>query len=93
MKDYKYVSGVATLELDESKCTGCGTCTKVCPHRVLEVTGGKAKIVDKDACMECGACALNCPAAALSVRPGVGCASAIIVSWFKRGNSTPSCGC
>lgn len=35
-------------------------------------------------CMECGACAINCPVEAISVRPGVGCAAAIVADWFGR---------
>lgn len=92
MKGFRYVPGVATLRLDQEKCTGCRMCEEVCPHRVLAVQNGKASVVDFDACMECGACAQNCPAAALSVRPGVGCASAIISSWFRR-DKAPTCGC
>jgi ferredoxin len=41
--------------------------------------------------MECGACAKNCPFAAISVRPGVGCAWAILISEIK-GREAPSCG-
>jgi ferredoxin len=41
--------------------------------------------------MECGACALNCPSKAIKVNAGVGCAAAIIMSWFT--GKEPSCGC
>ena len=88
---HKYLKGVATLELDQAKCTGCGMCTKACPHHVLSVSDGKVKIIDKDSCMECGACALNCPFSALSVKPGVGCAAAIIKGLLT--GSEPNCGC
>jgi len=44
----------------------------------------RAVVVDKDRCIECGACMMNCPAEAITVRPGVGCAQAIIYSWFKK---------
>lgn len=88
---HKYLKDAATLELNSSKCTGCGICTTVCPHNVLSVIDGKVKIMDRNACMECGACALNCPFSALSVRPGVGCAAAIIYGMLT-GNE-PACGC
>jgi len=87
----RYLPGVVTLQLDESKCNGCGTCEVVCPHAVLQVDGRKAQIVDRDACIECGACALNCPEVAISVHAGVGCAAATIKGWVTR--SEPSCGC
>jgi len=66
-------------------------CAIVCPHGVFEVEEKKAQIIDKDFCMECGACALNCPVEALEVDAGVGCAAAIIMSWFT--GKEPTCGC
>ena len=87
----RYLPGVSTLRLDREKCTGCRTCTLVCPHGVLEMEGDRACIADIDACIECGACVVNCPSAALSVNAGVGCASAIVRSWIVGGE--PSCGC
>ena len=95
MKGFRYLEGVATLELDRALCVGCGRCLEVCPHQVFEMDGKRAKVVDKDACMECGACALNCPVAALSVDAGVGCASGMITEWFRekkiRGASGGGC--
>lgn len=85
----KYLKNVATLKLDESKCTGCLRCLNVCPHAVLTASNGKIAILDRDACMECGACSRNCPFAALSVAAGVGCAYAVA----RGGNcdGSPSC--
>lgn len=90
MKD-RYLKNVARLKLDIDKCTGCGKCVEVCPHQVFAKRNRKVEIIDKDRCMECGACAVNCPLHALEVKPGVGCASAIIKSWLT--GSEPSCGC
>jgi NAD-dependent dihydropyrimidine dehydrogenase PreA subunit len=87
----KYLSGVSTLALFPDKCTGCGTCVEVCPHRVLAISGKKAFIVDRDICMECGACMTNCGFGALQVNKGVGCAAAIINSMISGGE--PSCDC
>lgn len=92
MKDFHYLPGMATLTLDESKCTGCRMCERVCPHQVLAVGEDRvAHVADLDACMECGACVTNCEACALSVDAGVGCAAAIIASWFGR-SAKASCG-
>lgn len=88
---HKYLKNVATLKLNEEKCTGCGRCIEVCPHKVFNLHNGKSEIIDKDKCMECGACAKNCPFAALEVKPGVGCAYAIIMGWLT--GSEPSCDC
>jgi NAD-dependent dihydropyrimidine dehydrogenase PreA subunit len=88
---HQYLSNVATLILDTNKCIGCGMCENVCPHGVFAVANRKAQAVDKDSCMECGACAKNCPANAITVEAGVGCAAAIIYSWFT--GKEPTCGC
>jgi len=86
----RYLKNVATLRMNDDKCTGCGICTLVCPHEVLVIEDKKAHIVDRDACMECGACAMNCPFEAISVKAGVGCAAAIIQGKLKNGE--PCCG-
>jgi NAD-dependent dihydropyrimidine dehydrogenase PreA subunit len=88
----RYLDGVSTLSLDSEKCTGCRMCIEVCPHGVFELAADKrAHIIDSDACMECGACATNCAWGAISLKPGVGCASAIIHSWIYGGE--PTCDC
>ncbi|MCL2672009.1 MAG: 4Fe-4S binding protein [Clostridiales bacterium] len=88
---HRYLKNVSTLTLQAEKCIGCGLCAEVCPHNVFTLNERKARIADKDACMECGACALNCPSQALGVHAGVGCAAAIIQSWFT--GKEPTCGC
>jgi len=86
-----YLKNVVTLMLDQEKCTGCGMCLSVCPHAVLSLTNGRARIENRDACMECGACARNCPTEAITVSAGVGCAAAVINAALSGKN--PSCGC
>jgi ferredoxin len=88
---HRYLKDVSTLKMDSGKCTGCGMCIEVCPHRVFAPNNGKAHIVDKDSCMECGACVKNCPFGALEVKPGVGCAAAIIKGWLT--GTEPRCDC
>jgi ferredoxin len=85
MSGLRYIEEAVTLELDVSKCTGCRMCTMVCPQGVFEMREGRAAIVDRGACMECGACRRNCAFGAIAVQSGVGCASAIIASWFNGG--------
>ena len=87
----RYVSDVTTLTFNPEKCTGCGMCAIVCPHRVFRMKNGKAEIGDKDLCIECGACMLNCAFDAISVRKGVGCAYAILRG--KLRGTEPECGC
>ena len=98
MIELRYLPGVVTLSFEVEKCNGCGMCAIVCPHAVFHVENKKSRILDADACMECGACALNCPSEAISVRPGVGCAAAVIFGALRRGkdgdtSSTGSCCC
>jgi NAD-dependent dihydropyrimidine dehydrogenase PreA subunit len=87
----QYLKNVTTLIFYPDKCTGCGKCLEVCPHQVFDLENGKSVIIDKDQCMECGACAKNCPFNALEVKPGVGCAYAILKGWLT--GSEPNCDC
>lgn len=91
MKQMTYLKDVVSLKLDEAKCTGCGTCLEVCPHEVFKMNTRHVEIVDRDACMECGACSRNCPFGAISVKPGVGCAAAVINAMLGR-TDQPCCG-
>jgi NAD-dependent dihydropyrimidine dehydrogenase PreA subunit len=87
-----YLKNVATLDLNEEKCVGCGTCSEVCPQAVIAVNAiGRVWVKDRDACMECGACSRNCPTGAFSVQAGVGCAAAVINSMLGRSDA-PCCG-
>jgi NAD-dependent dihydropyrimidine dehydrogenase PreA subunit len=87
---FQYIDNVVTLEYNPDKCTGCGMCVNVCPHAVFAMENGKATLASKNACMECGACMRNCAFGAIKVRPGVGCAYAILISQIKR--KSVSCG-
>jgi len=86
-----HLQNVTTLDLNTETCIGCGRCVEVCPHRVLSLSDGKARIEYKDLCMECGACSRNCPVDAITVSAGVGCAYAIIKGVLK--GTEPDCGC
>lgn len=88
--ELRHLKNVATLNLDQEQCTGCGRCIEVCPHQVLQLDT-KASIRDINRCMECGACAVNCPFSAITVKKGVGCSVAIIKGWINK--SEPNCDC
>ena len=91
MKKFVYLKNVVTLALDSEKCVGCGMCALVCPHAVMVMENGMARIDKRDACMECGACVQNCPAEAVSVDAGVGCAAAVINSALGRSGGDCCC--
>ncbi|HID94705.1 MAG TPA: DUF362 domain-containing protein [Candidatus Latescibacteria bacterium] len=50
---------------DSERCTGCGTCVRVCPEQAVTLQKGLA-VVDLDKCVGCGQCAAECPEDALS---------------------------
>jgi len=87
----KYLKDVVSLVYFSDRCTGCGRCIEVCARGVFVLQNGKAVPEDRDSCIECGACALNCRFGAIRVRPGVGCAAAILNS--LRTGGPPDCGC
>jgi len=65
-------SNLATPQLMTyvSKCTGCGTCTKVCPKNAITVGLKNDKyvaITDRELCVNCGACVSVCPVEAREI--------------------------
>ncbi len=93
MFELVYLKNTATLELDPTRCNGCGMCLKVCPHAVFALADGKASIANRDYCMECGACARNCQQNAIRVKSGEGCGCARGVLQKAMLVDQPSCGC
>ena len=53
------------LQVNESKCVGCGLCAAFCPEEAL-IVWGLCRIVT-DACTECFICVDYCPVDALEV--------------------------
>jgi MinD superfamily P-loop ATPase len=51
--------------IDESKCTACGECVKLCQYKAL-VRLGKTVMVFPELCHGCGGCTLLCPQQAIS---------------------------
>lgn len=54
------------IRVDQSKCIGCGICTKDCLQEILHVTDGKLQSPTTD-CLNCGHCVAICPASAISI--------------------------
>jgi NAD-dependent dihydropyrimidine dehydrogenase PreA subunit len=60
MSTFVYLKDVVTLQLDPTKCVGCGMCLVVCPHAVFSLNHDRnAQIENRDGCMECGVLALK----------------------------------
>jgi len=50
--------------IDETLCTGCGTCVQDCPQGAIVLVNGHAYI-SSDRCTMCGVCAETCPSGAI----------------------------
>jgi len=53
------------LEIDQSKCTGCGKCKEICEMNLPESIEGKARN-NSSLCMRCPVCKHDCPMEAIS---------------------------
>jgi MinD superfamily P-loop ATPase len=58
--------------LDDSRCTGCGDCVRVCPTDCLAMDGPVPWLPRPGDCISCTLCALVCPAEALRLVPPSG---------------------
>jgi uncharacterized Fe-S center protein len=52
------------LEIDTSKCIGCGKCKEICELHLPEIYEGKARNTSPR-CMRCPMCIMNCPMEAI----------------------------
>jgi ferredoxin len=55
------------VNIDESKCNGCGQCIPKCVEGALQIVNGKAKLVKDTYCDGLGACLGQCPQDAITV--------------------------
>lgn len=65
-------SGVLIPAVDESLCTGCGECEKICAFNAIVVINGKPLVLP-DLCHSCGGCCHVCPTKAITEKErGIG---------------------
>jgi len=54
------------MEVDESRCIGCGECQISCFYDAAKLKSGKAQI-DREKCVVCGMCLEKCPTGAINL--------------------------
>ncbi len=55
------------VNIDESKCNGCGLCVPNCAEGALQMIDGKARLVSDLMCDGLGACLGHCPEGAITI--------------------------
>jgi len=55
------------VEIDETKCNGCGECIPNCHEGALKIVNGKARLVSDAYCDGLGACLGVCPQGAIKI--------------------------
>ncbi len=55
------------IEIDESKCDGCGDCVSACAEGAIKIINGKAKLINDILCDGFGACLGDCHSGALKI--------------------------
>ena len=55
------------VQIDESKCNGCGLCVPNCAEGALKIIDGKARLVSDKHCDGLGACLGHCPQDAIRI--------------------------
>ena len=53
------------IEIDKSKCNGCGACVHACHEGAIALVDGKAQLMRDDYCDGLGDCLPNCPTDAI----------------------------
>ncbi|MDA8440952.1 MAG: 4Fe-4S binding protein, partial [Peptococcaceae bacterium] len=57
---------MAMLDIDKTRCIGCGACVVECPFEALDLVDGIA-VVNHEKCTRCGKCVKVCPTNALKL--------------------------
>ena len=54
------------IEIDETKCNGCGACANACHEGAIGMVDGKARLLRDDYCDGFGDCLPTCPTGAIT---------------------------
>ncbi len=55
------------VNIDETRCNGCGNCIPKCAEGALQIVNGKARIIKEIYCDGLGACLGQCPQDAITI--------------------------
>ncbi len=55
------------VQIDETKCNGCGLCVPSCAEGAIQIVDGKARLVSDVYCDGLGACLGTCPEGAITI--------------------------
>ena len=62
----KVTAEVAAVKINEDYCSGCSTCTWVCPYEAIRKDNESGKtVLEIEKCQVCGLCYSTCPAKAI----------------------------
>ncbi len=79
------------INIDESKCDGCGLCIPNCPEGALQVIDGKVRLISDLLCDGLGACLGECPRGAITLTEREAAAydeRAVMANMIKKGTNT-----
>ena len=66
-KPAEYMKNNFFTMLDGDKCSGCGTCARICQMDAVVMKNNKTVLIDVNRCLGCGNCVSRCPSGALSL--------------------------